>query len=317
MKYLILPALDNLTKQMSKCDLGDFVINGKIEAYSCKRAGQDKRTAKSLEKQFKSLASSPKVVPSSPLGPIGLPSTRKLLISLITTMNNSFPDYDFSDLRPEEFAETKSKDVIDSLNGLFIDSMDGVIKDFRANFWKVLDEVVQTEKCQIFTYKPGFESSSRVLWATNFFFYNKKLKKIVFFIVSATSKLALASGKQEAEAEEDSDLEMEMEEDETVTAKSGSLARGYVDVDLLDMDDLGLEAIDMPESKWIPAEDFSLGSLSTFATETSKQDSQLGPSRSLFEGNKHPDPSHSFSTSAVHTSSVFPVLSSVTSPSKV
>jgi len=298
MKYLIVPALDTLTKQMRKCDLGDFIINGRIEAYSCKRAGQDKRTAKSLEKQLKTLASSPKVAPSSPLGPLALPSTRKLLISLITTMNSCFPDYDFSDLRPEQFTETKAKDVLESLNGLFIDAMDTTVKGFRSTFWKTVDEVIQIDKCQIFTYKPGF-GSSKALWATNFFFYNKKLKKIVFLFASATSKLALATGKVE---EDLSDAEVEMEEDEGAE-EEGADAHGYVDVDLLDMDDLGLDTIDMPESKWIPAEEFSLGSLASFSTDSTRQDSQSteisSTSRSLFDSQ-----TASSSTSSIFSSSV-------------
>jgi len=304
MKYLIVPALDTLTKQMRKCNLGDFIINGKIEAYSCKRAGQDKRTAKRVAKQLKTLASSPKVTPSSPLGPLALPSTRKLLINLITTMNSCFPDYDFSDLQPEQFTETKAKDVVESLNGLFIDAMETVAKGFRSTFWKTLDEVIQTDKCQVFTYKPGF-GSSKALWATNFFFYNKKLKKIVFLLVSATSKLALGTSKAE---EELSDAEAEMEEEGAEEEETD--AHGYVDVDLLDMDDLGLDAIDMPESKWIPAEEFSLGSLASFATDTIRQGSQStevsSSSRSLFEGTQ--------TATSSASSSIFPssVVSLVT-----
>jgi len=44
-------------------------------------------------------------------------NTRKLLISLITTMNASFPDYDFSNLRAEQFDRELAPAVaITSLN---------------------------------------------------------------------------------------------------------------------------------------------------------------------------------------------------------
>jgi len=185
------------------------------------------------------------------------------------------------------------------LNGLFIDAMDTAVKGFRSTFWKTLDEVIQTDKCQIFTYKPGF-GSSKALWATNFFFYNKKLKKIVFLLASATSKLAL--GKAEGDL---SDAEVEMEEDEGAE-EEGADAHGYVDVDLLDMDDLGLDTIDMPESKWIPAEEFSLGSLASFSTDSTRQGSQStdvsSTSRSLFEDTQTSSASSSIFSSSVATS---------------
>ena len=40
---------------------------------------------------------------SSPLGPIQSSHMRKLFVSLISTMNASFPDYDFCDVGPESF----------------------------------------------------------------------------------------------------------------------------------------------------------------------------------------------------------------------
>jgi hypothetical protein len=63
-----------------------------------KKGTSDKKLSKHLEEQYAhELATSPKSGPisSSPLGPLTDPSTRRLLINLITTMNASFPDYDF------------------------------------------------------------------------------------------------------------------------------------------------------------------------------------------------------------------------------
>ena len=40
---------------------------------------------------------------ASPLGSVNDSSTRKLLINLILTLNNTFADYDFRDLKPEDF----------------------------------------------------------------------------------------------------------------------------------------------------------------------------------------------------------------------
>jgi len=302
MKYLIVPELDDLTASMTKMDLGDLIINGRIEAYSCKRAGNDKRTAKSLENHYKTLARSSPKLPSSPLGPLALPSTRKLLISLITTMNNSFPDYDFSELRPDQFTEKKVAAVISTLNELCLDSMDRGNSGFRTRFWKVLDDVIQTKESQVFTYDPGFGSSG-TLWSNNYFFFNKNLKKIVFLLVSGHSKLAMASKEEEEEVVSDNDVEMdEMEiDDEVAPKKLISSKREDINYNLIDYEDLGLDSIDIPPSSWI-SDDFSSSSFSSssidFSTESkesfsspisfndpqSSQTSFTPNSRSIFSG---------------------------------
>ena len=62
-----------------------------------KKAGDDKRLARQLEQRIITEASSATAT-ETPLGPMSDPESRRLLISLITTLNASFPDYDFSDV---------------------------------------------------------------------------------------------------------------------------------------------------------------------------------------------------------------------------
>ena len=90
--------------------LGDRVIDGRVEAFSCKRAGDDKKLSKQLERQYADEASSSpaSLDTNSPLGALGAATTRRLLIDLISTMNASFPDHDFSGLRPEQFCREAS-----------------------------------------------------------------------------------------------------------------------------------------------------------------------------------------------------------------
>jgi hypothetical protein len=52
MKYLDMPALGRLTQMLTDCALGDQMLNGRIEAYSCKKAGDDKRLSKALQEKF-------------------------------------------------------------------------------------------------------------------------------------------------------------------------------------------------------------------------------------------------------------------------
>jgi hypothetical protein len=63
---------------------------------SGKRAGADKKLSKVLEQQYVEEAALPDGLPAvSPIGSLAEASTRKLMIDLISTMNASFPDYDF------------------------------------------------------------------------------------------------------------------------------------------------------------------------------------------------------------------------------
>lgn len=86
---------------------GSSVIEGRLDLYSCKLAGADKEVSKSLEQSYldelaslDELGSSPASAPgTSPVGPLTDSSNRRTLITLILTLNASFPDYDFSSLR--------------------------------------------------------------------------------------------------------------------------------------------------------------------------------------------------------------------------
>ncbi|KAF1794185.1 Repressor of RNA polymerase III transcription Maf1 [Phytophthora cactorum] len=93
MKYLEEPQLSWLNSVLGSYEIGDRVLNGKIETYSCKK--------RSLELYYQQeIEAAADLLGSSPLGPIAAPATRKLLINLISTMNASFPDYDFSASSP-------------------------------------------------------------------------------------------------------------------------------------------------------------------------------------------------------------------------
>lgn len=66
-----------------------------------KRAGADKRASKQIYRQLEQEIAAGQLSPDSVLGPIGESSTQSLLISLIQTLNASFPDYDFRSVGPE------------------------------------------------------------------------------------------------------------------------------------------------------------------------------------------------------------------------
>jgi len=85
-------------------------------------AGADKRTAKDIIQSVTAELSHPGGVYQlshslSPLGDLHEPATKQLLVSLITTLNASCPDYDFSGLRADDFErEESTQAAINSIN---------------------------------------------------------------------------------------------------------------------------------------------------------------------------------------------------------
>ncbi|KAJ0408633.1 hypothetical protein P43SY_008980 [Pythium insidiosum] len=202
MKYLEENQLTWLNSVLSSYVVGDRVIAGKVEAYSCKKAGADKKLAKSLDLLYQqelealALAADATLPPqlyaplsSSPLGPLTASSTRKLLINLITTMNASFPDYDFSTLRPEQF--TKEPDyriAIQRINHDLAELLDAEQNGFGEKMWESIAESIKPDECEVYSYIPDMDSdpfSDGNLWSFNYFFYNKNMKKILYFTCMA------------------------------------------------------------------------------------------------------------------------------------
>jgi|TARA_B110000902_G_scaffold217905_1_gene251429 hypothetical protein len=119
MKYLEMPRLTVLTSFLDEKELGDLVLRGRVEAFSCKSAGKDKKLAKMLQRRYVNeleATSDELQGVMSPLGPMSSVSTRKLLINLIATMNASFPDFDFSSLSADEFRSEEMTIVVNAIN---------------------------------------------------------------------------------------------------------------------------------------------------------------------------------------------------------
>ena len=212
MKFLSVPRLQRLTSLLSHVDLGDVIVHARVEAYSCKPAGDDKRLGKQLERQISSeLAHSPHLSPSmSPLGPLTDIHTRKLLISLITTMNASFPDYDFSNLRAEQFdRELSPQTAVTQLNSLFLTALDAQQAGMRDEFWAAVGETVDMSGCELYRYMPSTDSDidEGALWSIHYFFFHRKEKKVVFVSASAQSKL---HGDELDELDEEDEVDVVM-----------------------------------------------------------------------------------------------------------
>jgi len=205
-------ALSHQTENMS--------IKGSLESFSCKMTGNDKKLYKNLNtRRSEELSQSP-VADMEALSPTyesmeygvspgsylskscgsedelanDLPSlvSRKTLFYLLSTLNATFPDYDFSSAQSEEFSQVPSLEwVITTVNSNLSTAMGAYYTNISSDMWKALDEEISLKDCDIFSYHPDMESDPFAedgsLWSFNYFFFNKTMKRMVFFKLKGTS----------------------------------------------------------------------------------------------------------------------------------
>eukprot|EP00762_Andalucia_godoyi_P002216 ANDGO_07491.mRNA.1 Repressor of RNA polymerase III transcription len=124
---------------------------------------------------------------TSPFGPLMLSSSRKTLIYLISTLNASYPDYDFANLRPDDFekqvgVEAVRNTVACELVGNFI------TEDEAHSLWSAADAAVQCSECDVYAFSTddaAFGIEDDGIWSYHYFFYNKAQKKVLYLALQA------------------------------------------------------------------------------------------------------------------------------------
>ncbi len=155
---------------------------------------------------------------NSPLGDFHDSSTQRLMTDLILTLNSSFPDYEFSNIRPSHFMRLPSPNVAinqtnERLSELELNNNKSNTNNnnqgptFFSQLWSAIDEVISMNESEVYSYVPpqrdddddplGFltqtldgRDSDKVvpLWTLNFFFVNKSMKRIVLFTCVQTMR---------------------------------------------------------------------------------------------------------------------------------
>ena len=160
----------------------------------------------------------------SPVGPLTDAGSRKTLIYLILTLNHMYPDYDFSALRGHHFtkenANVPASSAALSADGAITghvlphvarvkNDVDGFLMEagkvyeatvgagaesLSGELWRSIDATIDLVDCDVYTYKAVAEGDPFCdegnLWSFNYFFYNRKLKRILYFSCRAVSKTA-------------------------------------------------------------------------------------------------------------------------------
>jgi len=129
------------------------------------------------------------------LGNLSELATRRLMTDLILTLNASFPDYDFSNAKPQQFERLTLAKVkrsiserlseLSTLRKLDRSRSSGAPSDLVVEIFGALDSVVDLKECDIYSFEDeSFLDESDHLWSFHYFFVNKPLRRLAFFTCS-------------------------------------------------------------------------------------------------------------------------------------
>lgn len=134
----------------------------------------------------------------SPFGPLSNSSSRNIFADLIATLNASYPDYDFRYAKPEDFTREHSMEHV--YNSINLSLQDTLSLQNRNNLWSSIDSIIDTRNCEIYSYHPDEDDDddddplalgNGKIWSWNYFFYNRKHKKILYFACNAKTKMSI------------------------------------------------------------------------------------------------------------------------------
>ena len=222
--------LDDVTSALN-FDTADCHVVGSCDLYTTKAAGSDKKLYKhiehSLESQYENLlrfsvslsppeaasaAPSLNLSRSSPFGSLSQTASRRTFTYLISTLNASHPDYEFSRLlQPEDFRREKSLRLVmntvnttlynlrpKTMNGLqsgppwtsAVQSSPASGPQWSPRMWRIIDKEMHLRECTIYTFatdEKSWESEEGVIWSLNYFFHNKARKRVCYLYLRGSS----------------------------------------------------------------------------------------------------------------------------------
>ncbi|KAK8806954.1 hypothetical protein WA158_003713 [Blastocystis sp. Blastoise] len=192
MKYLDYPNVTALCTRINGLSIGDVSLRINIIPFSCKRVGDDKKESKKIENDM--MRENDLYFANSPKGCCVDQSISKIYANLVQTLNATFPDYDFSNVQPDSFVYQNNIGlVMNTVNRFMSQIYELQSEHILEDIWESIDKIVVLKECTIYSYVPDVSTDpmgDNNIWSFNYFFYNNKLKKLVYFTCSCRSQFS-------------------------------------------------------------------------------------------------------------------------------
>uniref|UniRef100_A0A0G4HFY6 Repressor of RNA polymerase III transcription n=1 Tax=Chromera velia CCMP2878 TaxID=1169474 RepID=A0A0G4HFY6_9ALVE len=121
-----------------------------------------------------------------------------MLVTLISTMNQIFPDYDFSSIHAEQFELEKDlQSVFNAISCNFSRHVDRLRPGFTQELWAAIGHCLNLADVEVYSYTHelwdeegapmGGECAAGVLWAFDYFFVDRRRRRVLFLNCAVTS----------------------------------------------------------------------------------------------------------------------------------
>lgn len=122
------------------------------------------------------------------------------MTDLILTLNASFPDYDFSNVKPNQFQKLKMEDVRKNIHqNLSEYASQRSSPNFLEELWNAVNDVIDLNEATVYSFDYEFadddESGNNSLWNFHYLFVNKSIRRIVFFTCSERISDTMLGGR--------------------------------------------------------------------------------------------------------------------------
>lgn len=210
MKFIEKPELNRLNVLLEHIDIGDRILKGRLELFDTSaKLDTERHLSETVDKE---LNHSPKWLAHSPLGPLQRQDVKELLVNLISSMNQCFPDYDFSTLSPAQFHhEEDFVEVYDNVQSSLWVTVERIMPGLLHEVWSSIRKCVNLREVEVYSYvaEKGTDadpfSESDCLFSFDYFFYDKKQNRILFFSCMTRSKFTRTVSDSECDEDEDCD----------------------------------------------------------------------------------------------------------------
>lgn len=112
---------------------------------------------------------------------------QKTLFHLISLLNASYTDYNFTDAKGEDFQRVHEYETVKMC---VRSKLAALVRDKRLQqLWSTIEGEIHPKECMIYSYKSDAHmdafNEDGILWSFNYFFANRRLKRILFLSCQA------------------------------------------------------------------------------------------------------------------------------------